>query len=81
MVDLDKIEQGTSIVLQNVEVFRNDGFVDMDETKFVWARAFPSCYMPSYIYIYIYLYIYMNREIQWVITNNMTGFNGPREKW
>ena len=61
-------EQGRSVVLQHTDVFTNDGFVDINKTQFVWARAFPSCYMPSY------------GRMQWVITNDITGFNGAREK-
>ena len=67
-------EQGTSVVLQNPEVFQNDGFVDMNRTQFVWARAFPSCYRPSYIN--------MNGTMKWIIMNDITGFDSkhPREK-
>ena len=67
-------EQGTSVVLQNSEVFQNDGFVDMNRTQFVWARAFPSCYRPSYIN--------MNGTMKWIIMNDITGFDSehPREK-
>ena len=61
-------EQGRSVVLQHTDVFTNDGFVDINKTQFVWARAFPSCYMPSYIC--------KNGRMQWVITNDITGFNG-----
>ena len=67
-------EQGTSVVLQNSEVFQNDGFVDMNRTQFVWARAFPSCYRPSYINI--------KGRMKWIIMKNITGFDSkhPREK-
>ena len=46
-----KSEQGTSVVIQNPEVFRNDGFVDMNRTQFLWAHAFLSFYRPLYINI------------------------------
>ena len=67
-------EQETSVVLQNPEVFQNDGFVDMNRTQFVWAHTFPSCYRPSYINI--------KGRMKWIIMNNITGFDSkhPCEK-
>ena len=72
IVEQTKTEQGTSVVLEHTDVFTNDGFVDMNKTQFVWARAFLNCYIPSYTC--------KNGQIQWVITSNITGFNGLRER-
>jgi hypothetical protein len=54
------------------DVLPVDGFANMNTTKYAWARAFPSCYIPSYIYFH--------GEMRWVILNDITGSFGVREK-
>ena len=49
-------------------VAERGGFVDMENTRFVWARTFPTLFYPTY---------YMG---QWVIHHDISGYHDARDK-
>ena len=56
---------------QQAQVITTNGFVDMDNTRHVWARAFPTLFPPSYILL--------DGKWQWAILHDLTGWRRLRE--
>ena len=50
------------------EVMPLTEFVDMNKTRFAWAREFPTIYQPEYI------------EGKWTIRHDIIGFISVRER-
>jgi PIF1 helicase. len=64
------------------EVLSTDGFVNMNKTRYAWARAFPTVFIPEYL-------PFPTRpetpdgspyEWKWVIRNDITGWINVRDK-
>lgn len=51
---------------------RTSDFVNMNKTPYVWARAFPTVFIP--------VYTNWRGQMKWVIFNDITGSDGMREK-
>lgn len=51
----------------------DDGFVDMNKTKYAWARAFPTVFIPAYIQT-------DENTWEWVILHDITGWKTARDK-
>ncbi|KAL7537702.1 hypothetical protein ACHAXR_008006, partial [Thalassiosira sp. AJA248-18] len=63
---------GTEATFQQRDVLPTDGFVNMNTTRYAWARAFPTVFIPRYASI--------NGEMCWRIFHDWTAWEGPRDK-
>ncbi|KAL7526201.1 hypothetical protein ACHAXR_003700, partial [Thalassiosira sp. AJA248-18] len=63
---------GTEATFQQRDVLPTDGFVNMNTTRYAWARAFPTVFIPRYTSI--------NGEMNWRIFHDWTAWEGPRDK-
>jgi hypothetical protein len=52
-------------------ILQTDGFVDMSNTPYAWARAFPTLFIPEYIPI-------SSSDYAWVIRHEITGWHKSR---
>ena len=58
-----------TVTFEQPTVLPTKGFANMTKTPYVWARAFPTVFIPSYIEF--------NGKHQWIILNDITGFPYP----
>jgi hypothetical protein len=64
---------GDRAVFQQNEMFdHSGGFADMNRTKYAWAMAFPTVFVPTWITL--------DGVSKWVILNDITGWETIREK-
>jgi hypothetical protein len=61
-------QDSTTVTFNQPDVFNYDGgFVDMNKTKYAWARAFPTVFIPNYIQV-------SENVWEWVILPDITGW-------
>ena len=65
----------TTATFHHNDVLEVDGFADMNTTKYAWARAFPTLFIPVYT-----VKNHETGEMGWVIFHDITGWTGPRDK-
>jgi hypothetical protein len=65
--------QPDTIAFDQPTVLQTDGFVDMGNTPYAWARAFPTLFIPEYIPV-------TASECSWVIRHDITGWYKSRDK-
>ena len=64
----------STATFKQTDVFSYDGgFVDMNKTKYAWARAFPTVFIPVYIQT-------DENTWEWVILHDITGWKTARDK-
>ncbi len=59
-------------------VLHVDGFADMGKTRYAWARAFPTLFIPEYVKTG--LHNNGSEKWEWMIYDDITGFSLGREK-
>ena len=62
----------TSVTFNQSDVLPTDGFADMNKTKYAWARAFPTVFIPTYIKL--------KGVFRWCILHDITGWHDARDK-
>jgi hypothetical protein len=67
-------QDSTTVTFNQPDVFNyNEGFVDMNRTKYLWARAFPTVFIPNYIQV-------SENVWEWVILHDITGWMTQQDK-
>jgi hypothetical protein len=64
----------TTATFQHNEVLPVDGFADMNKTRYAWARAFPSLFIP------VYAFNRSTGQMEWMIFHDITGWVATRDK-
>ncbi len=67
-----------SVTFRDSDVLHVDGFADMGKTRYAWARAFPTLFIPEYVKVDML----SNGEERWdwTIFDDITGFRPARDK-
>jgi hypothetical protein len=64
----------TTATFQHNDVLPIDGFADMNTTRYAWARAFPSLFVP------VYAFNHNTSQMEWMIFHDITGWVATRDK-
>jgi hypothetical protein len=67
-------DDGTTATFNQTDVLPlvRGGFANMNKTKYAWARAFPTVFIPTYRQI--------SRTYKWVILRGLNGWDGVQDK-